>query len=66
METLSYRQLKEEYGYDALGLVRKFESISRTKGRYQSHLRFYMHCKNLELIPKGIRIKSQMQNAEKG
>ena len=63
-ETLSYRQFRNEYGNNVLGLVRKFEGISRTKGRYQSHLRFYMHCKNQDLIPKGIKIKSQMQNAE--
>ena len=63
-ETLNYRQLNEEYGNNVLSLVRRFESISRTKGRYQSHLRFYMQCKNQELIPKGIRVKSQMQNAE--
>ena len=59
-ETLNYRQLNEEYGNNVLSLVRRFESISRTKGRYQSHLRFYMQCKNQELIPKGIRVKSQM------
>ena len=63
-ETLSYIQFRNEYGDDAFGLVRKFENISRTKGRYQSHLHFYMHCKNQEVIPKGIKIKSQMQNAE--
>ena len=63
-ETLSYIQFRNEYGDDAFGLVRKFENISRTKGRYQSHLHFYMHCKNHEVIPKGIKIKSRMQIAE--
>ena len=63
-ETLTYRQLKEQYGNDVLGMVRKFESISRTKGRFQSHLRFYMACKSQELVPKGIKMKSQMKNAE--
>ena len=63
-ETFNYRQFRNEYGDNVFGLVRKFENISRTKGRYQSHLRFYIHCKNEELIPKGIKIESQMQNAE--
>ena len=63
-ETFNYRQFRSEYGDDALGLVRKFEKISRTKGRYQSHLRFYMQCKNQELVPKGIKIKAQMHNSE--
>ena len=63
-ETFNYRQLKEEYGFSVLGLVRRYEDISRTKGRYQSHLRFYMQCKNQEMVPKGLKIKCQLQNAE--
>ena len=51
-ETLNYRQLKEEYGIDVLGLVRKYENISRTMGRYQSHLRFYMQCKKAHPKPR--------------
>ena len=56
-ETFNYRQLKEEYGFSVLGLVRRYEDISRTKGRYQSHLRFYMQCKHQDLVPKGLKIK---------
>ena len=62
-ETFNYKLIKE-YGVNVLDLVRKFERISKTKGRYQSHLRFYLQCKHEELTPKGIKIKSQMQNAE--
>ena len=58
-ETLNYRQLKEEYGIDVLGLVRKYENISRTMGRYQSHLRFYMQCKNQVARYKGGRSHSK-------
>ena len=63
-DTLNYRQFRSEYGDNAFGLVRRFENISRTKGRYQSHLHFYLHCKHQEVTPKGIKIKSPMQNAE--
>ena len=63
-ETTKYTNIKQEYGVNVLDKIRKFERISKTKGRYQSHLRFYLQCKHEELTPKGIKIKSQMKNAE--
>ena len=55
-EAFSYKIIKEEYGVNVLELVRKYERISKTKGRYQSHLRFYLQCKHEELTPKGIKM----------
>ena len=63
-EVFNYKNIKEEYGINVLELVRRYERLSKTKGRYQSHLRFYLQCKHEELTPKGIKIRSQMQNAD--
>ena len=63
-KVFNYKNIKEEYGINVLELVRRYERLSKTKGRYQSHLRFYLQCKHEELTPKGIKIRSQMQNAD--
>ena len=63
-EVFNYKNIKEEYGINVLELVRRYERLSKTKGRYQSHLQFYLQCKHEELTPKGIKIRSQMQNAD--
>ena len=63
-ETFNYKQIKDEYGIEAIQKIRTFESISKKKGRYVSHLRFYMHCKHGDVVPKGIKIKAQMKGNE--
>ena len=63
-ETFNYRQIKEEYGIDVLQQIRTFENISKKKGRYVGHLHFYLQCKHKELVPKGIKIKAQMNGYE--
>ena len=45
METYSYNQIKEEYGIEMLQQIGTLENISRRKGRYSSHLHFYLQCK---------------------
>ena len=64
METFNYNQIKEEYGVDVLQQIRIFENISRKKGRFSSHLHFYLQCKHKGLTPKGIKIKAQMTGNE--
>ena len=44
--------------------IRTLENISRRKGRYSSHLHFYLQCKHKGLTPKGIKIKAQMSGNE--
>ena len=63
-ETYSYKDIRDEYGIETIQKIRQFESISRTSGRYRSHLRFYLHCKHNEVTPKGIKIKAQMKGNE--
>ncbi len=63
-ETFNYNYIRNEYGVNVLNEIRTFENISKTKGRYTSHLRFYLQCKHVEIVPKGIRIKSQMKSRE--
>ena len=63
-ETFKYKSIQEEYGIDVLQQIRELEDVCRTKGRYASHLHFYLQCKRKELTPKGIKIKSQMKGAE--
>ena len=63
-ETYNYNSIREEYGIDVLRKIREFEDISRTKGRYSSHPRFYLQCKHKELTPKGIRVRSQVDGPE--
>ena len=50
-ETLNYFNIKQEYGVSVLEKIRKFERLSKAKGRYQSHLNFTIlnHCD-----PKGL------------
>ena len=64
METFKYKSIQEEYGINVLQQIRELEDVCRTKGRYASHLHFYLQCKRKELTPKGIKIKSQMKGAE--
>ena len=59
-ETFNYKLIKEEYGVNVLDLVRKFEHISKTKGRYQSHFRFYPQCKHEELTAIAIQKKGRL------
>ena len=63
-ETFNYKDIREEYGIETIQKIRRFESISRTKGRYTSHLRFYLHCKHGGITPRGIKVKSQMKGNE--
>ena len=64
METYNYNLIKEEYGIDALQQIRTLENIAKKKGRYSSHLHFYLQCKHKGLKPKGIKIKAQMSGNE--
>ncbi len=63
-ETFNYNSILTEHGIGVLQKVRQFENISKIKGRYQSHLRFYLQCKHKQLTPKGIKVKSQMHGPE--
>ena len=63
-KTSNCKQLKEGHGIDILRQIWMLENVSRSKGRYTSYLHFYMQCKHKDLTPKGIKIKSQMKNAE--
>ena len=63
-ETFNYYSIREEYGINVSRQIKEFEDISRTKGRYSSHLRFYLQCKHKELTPKGIRVRSQVNGPE--
>ena len=63
-ETFSYNKIKEEYGVHALKLLKYYEKVCRAKGRYASHLRFYLQCKHNNITPKGLRIKSPLNNRE--
>ena len=63
-ETFNYHQIKEEYGTNVLQQIRTLESLSKKKGRYISHLHFYLQCKHKDLTPKGMKIKAQINGKE--
>ena len=65
-KTFNYKLIKEEYGINLLDLVRKFEHISKTKGRYQSHLCFYLQCKHEELTAVAIQKIRSTLNGDGG
>jgi len=63
-EMYKYQDIKHEYGNEVLRDIRKYEEVSMICGRYTSHLRFNLQCKHTDVIPKTIKIKSQVNSAE--
>ena len=63
-EMFKYNEIKNEHGPEILKKVRNYEKISKINGRYISHLRFFLQCKHSDIIPKSIKIKSQINTAE--
>ena len=59
-----YKELKQEYGEQILQKVRKYEHLSISKAKNNSHLHFNMHCKHHNVIPKSLKIKSPIDNAQ--
>ena len=59
---LKYEEIKERYGRNTNNLVKRLEKKSRAYGRHTSHLHFNLHCKHQDIIPTGIKIKSQERN----
>ena len=59
-----YKELKQEYGEQILQKVRKYEHLSVSKAKSNSHLLFNMHCKHHNVIPKSLKIKSPIDNAQ--
>ena len=59
---LNYNSIKEQYDVEVLQLIRRVENTSKSRGRHQSHLRFYLQCKRKEITPKGLKIKAQQKD----
>ena len=63
-ETHNYSYIRNEHGTDVLKQIRKLEYTSKKKGRYTSHLRFFMQCKHKDLIPKCLKLKTTVEGNE--
>ena len=59
-----YKDLKQDYGENLLHKIRVHEKLSKQAGRCSSHIRFNLQCKHTSVIPKNVRIKSQMKTPE--
>ena len=57
-ETFNYSSIRNEHGTNVLKQIRNLEHTSKTKGRFTSHLRFFMQCKHMELTPKCMKLKT--------
>ena len=53
---IKLRTMELKYGSAILADVRNLEKLSKKIGRYSSHLRFVLHCKHKDVIPKFARI----------
>ena len=59
---LKYKQIKDTYGPEVLKSVKKLEQLSRSIGRYKSHVHFNLHCKHNNVIPKSLKITSPINS----
>ena len=56
--------IKLIYGNDAIRKVRSHEKLSKTIGRYRSHLRFNLQCKHSDITPKSLKLKYHSNNSD--
>ncbi len=55
-----YSELNQKYGHTVLENVREAERLSKSYGHFKSHVYFNLQCKHADIIPKGLKIKSQV------
>ena len=57
MEKFKLTNIKSLYGIEIIGKIRRHEKLSRSCGRFRSHVRFHLQCKHNKVTPKTLQIK---------
>ena len=58
-DLIKFETIKQKYGNETIRNIKELEKQSKVLGRYSSHIRFNLHCKHNNVIPKYAKIKTR-------
>ena len=61
-EKFKFQQIKVKYNEETSEKVKNLINLSKKLGRFKSHVRFNLHCKHNDVIPKYAKIKSSLND----
>ena len=56
--------MKEEYGQESIFLLRQWEKLEKKMANYRNHLRFIIKYLKSEIIPVGVRLRTNVQTSK--
>ena len=64
MNEYKYKDIKTIYGNETIHRIRSLETVTKSLGRHESHLKFNLQCKHTDIIPNNVKINSKEKNNE--
>ena len=59
-----FNDLRKEYGHTTVKTIRNYENIERKIARHRNHLVYTLRCKDENLVPPSLKIKSPINTAK--
>ena len=56
-----FTHIHKEYGAEGVQELRKLEKTSAQLARHRNHLRYNLHCKDLDITPLRLRLKNTVK-----